>query len=169
MRKGSTVIVLAALLVATMVGVVWARPSRGAQAADIVRKVTIPAAFFIPSEDGLDWFNDGALSGNGAFTAPVIFPTLSAVTVKKVTLSVEDHNGTADACVTLKRASPKNLSQVSMATACSSGSWGGPVNFDDDTIDYATVWPAHGPFLWLELDGTSILVYGVTIEYQRKT
>jgi len=99
----------------------------------------------------------------------VVFPTLSAVTVKKITLSVEDHNGSADACVTLYRTSPKNLTQVSMALACSSGSWGGPTSYDDDSINNAVVWPAHGPYLWLEIAGTNIIVYGVTIEYQRNT
>lgn len=120
---------LGAVLLGTMVGVVWARPQGSPQAADITRKVTVPAAFFHPREEGLNWSNDGGGmavdSGSAIFTAPVVFPTLSAVTVKKITLSVEDHNGTVDACVTLYRTSPKNLTQVSMATACSSGTWGG--------------------------------------------
>jgi len=166
-------IVLAALLVATMVGAVWAIPSRGAQAADIVRKVTIPAAFFHPTTDGMSYSNYGAyiaLGGgtNATFTAPVVFPTLSAVTVKKITLSVKDNNGSYNACVTLYRTSPKNLSEATMATACSTGSMG-QTTYDDDTIDHAVVYPAHGPYLKLTIGAAAIDVYGVTIECQRKT
>jgi hypothetical protein len=109
--------------------VVWARPNQSPQAADITRKVTIPAAFFHPKMDGLDWNNTGVWlaldSGSGIFTAPVVFPTLSAVTVKKITLSVTDNNAASDACVSMYRTSPKNLTEVQMAGVCSAGSGGG--------------------------------------------
>ena len=160
-------VVVAALLLGGLVGVVWARPKESPQSADIVRRVTIPAGFFHPAEDGLNWLNDGALAGQGAYTAPVVFPCLSPVTVKKITLSVEDHNASADACVSLHRMRPKRLRQWEMAMACSTGSVGGAINYDDSSIEYAQVWPADGPYLWLGIGGPSILVYGVTIEYQR--
>ena len=78
MKKASMAIMLAALLVATIVGVVWARPNQSPQAADIIRKITIPAAFFHPYQDGIDYNNRGVWlavdSSNGRFTAPVVFP-----------------------------------------------------------------------------------------------
>jgi len=172
MKKASMAIMLAALLVATIVGVVWARPNQSPQAADIIRKITIPAAFFHPRYDGIDYSNAGMClavdSGSGGFTAPVVFPTLSAVTVKKITLSVTDNNAGSDACIAMYRTSPKNLTESGMAAVCSAGS-GGATSYDDNTIDNAVVWPAHGPYLWLDIYGTNIRVYGVTIEYQRNT
>jgi hypothetical protein len=137
--------------------VVSARPNQSPQAADITRKITIPAAFFHPNRDGLNWTNQGVWlavdSGIGNFTAPVVFPTLSAVTVKKVTLSVTDNNAGSDACVGLYRTGPKTLTEALMAWVCSTGS-GGATNYDDNTIDYGTVWPSHGPYLSLGIQGT---------------
>jgi hypothetical protein len=40
-----------------------------------------------------------------------------------------------------------------MAWVCSTGS-GGATNCDDNTIDYGTVWPSHGPYLSLGIQGT---------------
>jgi hypothetical protein len=168
MKKGSMAIVLAAPLVATIVGAVWARPNEATEA--VTRKVTIPAASFIPNQDGLDWNNLGkevyVNSGSGTFTAAVVFPCVEWVTVKKVTLSSDDQNNVQDACATLYRTSPKNFTQVMMAQACSSGS-GGDQNPADTTIDNAQVYPNQGPYISLSIAGPNIYVYGVTIEYKR--
>jgi len=164
--------VAAALLLGTLVGAVWARPNDRPQMAVTTRKVTIPAAFFYPAGDAGYYTNNGVWVrtdlGECRFNAPVIFPTLSSVTVKKITLSVTDNNAGYDACAILWRTSPKNLSEVQMASACSSGS-GGTTNCDDSTIDNARVYPAHGPYVRLYIGGTDIAVYGVTIEYQINT
>jgi hypothetical protein len=168
MKKGSMAMVLAALLVATIVGAVWARPNEATEA--VTRKVTIPAASFIPNQDGLSYGNTGQRlwvnSGSAEFIAPVVFPCVEWVTVRKVTLSVTDNNANDDACVFMFRASPKNLSAVMMAQACSSSS-GGAHNYSDATIDNAQVYRNQSAFLILDMWGPSIDVYGVTIEYKR--
>jgi hypothetical protein len=167
-------VVMGALLVGVLVGeVVRARPDHSAQAADVTRRVTVPAAFFHPNDEGLDYWNNGNYvemqSGQGIFTAPVVFPCLSSVTVERIILSVKDQNsgGIANACVTLYRTKPNKGIENKMASVCSSGAQPGIINYTDDTVDYPEVWPSHGPYLWLELYGTNIEVYGVRIEYKR--
>jgi hypothetical protein len=146
-KKRSIAMVMGAMLVGILVGgVIWARPDQRAQAADSTRRVTVPAAFFHPNDEGLDYLNNGNYveieSGQGIFTAPVVFPCLPSVTVERIILSVRDQNGTGigNACI---------------------------INYTDDTIDYPVVWPSQGPYLWLEIYGTNIEVYGVRIEYKR--
>jgi len=76
MKKVSMVIMLAALLAATIVGVLSAQTNQATEA--VTRKVTVPAAFFVPNQDALGWHNGGMRvtvhSGAGTFTAPVLFP-----------------------------------------------------------------------------------------------
>jgi len=51
MDKRWMAVVMGALLVGILVGgVAWARPDQSPQAADHLRKLTIPAAFFHPSD-----------------------------------------------------------------------------------------------------------------------
>jgi hypothetical protein len=109
-KKRSIAMVMGAMLVGILVGgVIWARPDQRAQAADSTRRVTVPAAFFHPNDEGLDYLNNGNYveieSGQGIFTAPVVFPCLPSVTVERIILSVRDQNGTGigNACVSLYR------------------------------------------------------------------
>lgn len=59
MNKRWMAVVMGALLVGTLIGVVWVRPGQSAQAAGATRKVTVPAAFFHPITDGQDYHNLG--------------------------------------------------------------------------------------------------------------
>jgi hypothetical protein len=171
MDKRWMAVVMGALLVGILIGgVVWARPNQSAQAADHLRKVTVPAAFFHPANNDDDCqYGEYELymnSGSGTFTAPVVFPCLPAVTVEKLIFSVDDQ-ATQNACVTLYRTKPNQGNQKQMANVCSSGSGPGVVNYTDDTIDYPVVWPSNGPYLMLSIFGPNIDVYGVQIEYRR--
>jgi hypothetical protein len=168
MKKGWIAMVMGALLVGTLIGVVWARTGHSAQAAG-TRKITIPAAFFHPADEGIDYYNNGnslqVQSTTGIFTAPVVFPCLNSVTVERIVFSVRDENASTDACVSLYRTKPNKGTEKLMAYQCSAGSQPGVINYTDDTIDGAVVWPSNGPYLWLNINGTGIRVYGVRIEY----
>jgi hypothetical protein len=169
MKKGWMAVVMGALLVGTLIGVVWARPGQGAQAAGGTRKLTIPAAFFHPVNGDEDYENTGnavwVKTFSGAFVAPVVFPCKKAVTVERVILSVSDFNGTEDACVSLYRTKPSKGTGKLMAHVCSADSPPGVTNYTDDTISSPRIWPGHGPFLRLDVGGTNIAVFGVRIEY----
>jgi hypothetical protein len=172
MNKRWMAVVMGALLVGILVGgVVWARPGQSAQAADITRRLTVPAAFFHPVQDGMSYYNTGVelhmTSGSGIYTAPVVFPCLPAVTVERIIFSVEDQNSGVNACVTMYRTKPNKGNEKEMASVCSSGSGPGVINYTDDTIDYPVVWPSNGPYLWLNIPGTGMKVYGVRVEYKR--
>jgi len=174
MDKRWMAVVMGALLVGILVGgVAWARPDQSPQAADHLRKLTIPAAFFHPSDPTYNYWNDGDFiwtdSSGGYFTAPVVFPCLPSVTVERVILSVRDENaGTYDdACVCLYRTKPNKGTQRQLANVCSTGSQPGVINYTDDTIANPVVWPSQGPYLLLEIYGDSVNVYGVQIEYRR--
>ncbi len=172
MNKGWMAVVMGALLVGILVGgVAWARPGQSARAADATRKLTIPAAFFHPTDPTYDYWNNGdhiwTDSNGGSFTAPVVFPCLPSVTVERIILSVRDQNVCGDASVRLYRTKPNKGTQVEMAWAYSTGSQSGVVNYIDHTIDHPVVWPSQGPYLKLDISGESVSVYGVQIEYKR--
>jgi hypothetical protein len=172
MNKRWITVVMGAILVGVLVGAVtWARPGRSAQAADHLRRLTVPAAFFHPNLPGVDYANGGdqiwLYSGTGEFLAPVVFPCLPSVTVERVILTVDDQHGSANACVWMYRTKPSRRTEKLMASVCSSGSGAGVVDYIDDSIVYPEVWPSNGPYLWLAIYGTNINVYGVQIEYRR--
>ena len=170
MKKAWIALVLGALLIGTMVGVVWARPSQSPQAADITRKITIPGGFFSPTEDGYDWYNTGnhvrVDSGTGSFIAPVVFPCLPSVTVERVILYADDQNGGADATAILTRTKPSTGQLVMLGPVSSTGSAVGIRTFTSANIN-KVVWPAQGIHVRLFINGTNMLVYGVTVEYHR--
>jgi len=165
-------VVAAALVLGTLVGVVWARPSDRPGSAESTRKVTLPGAVFIPTGKMYDWSNDGlkvwCSSGSCYWAAPVVFPTLSSVTVERVKLHVYDNNGAAYACATVYRASPAGGSMPVLGGVCSpfSGATSNPETFTSAAINKA-VWPSHGAIVWLTVDAPDIYVYGVTVEYHR--
>jgi hypothetical protein len=105
MKKAWMAMVLGALLLGTMAGAVWARPK---QMLAGNRKLAIGPAAFEPAFDGYDYQiitwemgkDTAYMSTTGdydEYVAPVVFPTLSPVTVKKITLIVNDMNET-DRC-----------------------------------------------------------------------
>ena len=68
-RKPWKALAVGMVVVVAITGLVWAGPNSTPSEQDITRRVTIPAGFFIPYEDGLDWHNDGGYirmdSGSG--------------------------------------------------------------------------------------------------------
>jgi hypothetical protein len=163
-------VVMGALLLGTLVGVVWARPHDRPQAQDITRKVTLTAGEFIVRMDGYDWLNDGAWvrcqNGSCEFIAPVVFPCLPSVTVERIKLHVLDNNGTFKATAALYRNHPQTQSAV----------WLGDVSSPYETAGFQTltstrinkrVWPSQRAYIILSIDGPAIVVYGVTVEYHR--
>jgi len=170
-RKAWTAIALGVLVLTALTGLVWARQDARPQDQDITRKVTIPAGFFIPYEDGLNWHNDGGYirmdTGSGIFTAPVVFPCLPSVTVESLTLYAKDHNPTYDAHVRIYRSRPPKGTEVEMGHIFTGGTTTDVGTFTDGSISPDVVWPSHGVYLWLNVDGPAIYVYGVRIEYHR--
>ena len=163
--------VAVALLLGTLVGVVWARPHDRPEAQDITRKITVPGAFFHPYEEGLSWHNEGleieVPSGAGIFTAPVILPCLPSVTVERLILYVEDNNTSANACAYLHRTRPQKGDEALMGSVCSSITPTDVQPFIDSSISPNVVWPSHGVYIWLDIGGPSIYVHAVRIEYHR--
>jgi len=170
-EKSWIVVVVCALLLGTFVGVVWARPNDRPETRDITRKITIPGAFFHPHEHGDYWHNEGfeieVPSGASIFTAPVVFPCLPSVTVERLILYVEDNNGSANACAYLYRTRPPKGDQAQMGQICSSGTTLVVEPFIDSSINPNVVWPGHGAYIRLEIDGPSVYVHGVRVEYHR--
>ena len=72
-KRSWIAVVMGALLLGTLVGVVWARPHDRPDTQDITRKVTLTGADFIPSDESANWGNSGdyALceSGSCIYTA----------------------------------------------------------------------------------------------------
>ena len=169
--KSWMAIAMGTLLVTTLAGVVWASPNDRPQTADITRKITIPGGFFIPYEDGLDWHNDGRYirmeSGAGWFTAPVVFPCLPSVTVESLTLYAHDTSMADDARVWLYRTRPDEGYEQEMGYIFTGGTTVDVGEFVDGGINFPVVWPSHGVYLWLEIEGPGIDVWGVKIEYHR--
>jgi hypothetical protein len=169
------VMLLGAVLMSTLVGVAWARPN-GRPMAAVTRRITIPAGHFIPTKDDWDYNNQGIYvrheSGDGSFTAPVVFPTGQAVVVESVTLYVYDNDADDDICLDLYRQDPTDASEGSMAYLCSSGnSTTDPRSFTDSSIGYNPVKHGKGVYLWLTIGdyGINLKAYGVRIEYHNGT
>jgi hypothetical protein len=171
------VLLLGAVLMATLVGVVGARPSDRAQAGTISRRVTIPAGAFTPSDGDYDYWNGGdemwSLDSvlQPYFNAHVELPTGQAVVVESVTLYAYDENGTYDVCAWLTKTDPTAGAQEGMAYVCSTGSSSNdPRNFTDGSINNNPV--KHGRGLILELqieDDSNLTFYGVRIQYHHGT
>ena len=159
---------LGMLLVASLAGEAGARDRATVSAR---KYITVPAAHFNPSEDGLDWFNYGhqlnlSSGSNKAFTAPLVFPGSGPVIVRKITLYANDTNGAGDVGVVLFKMNPGAGGETEMAWAESSGRVSGIREFSDTSVTYATIQRTHGTYLWLYFDASSSLsVTGVKIVY----
>jgi hypothetical protein len=169
-KKSWMAVVMGALLLGTLVGVVWARPHDRPQAADITRKVTMTGDEFIVRADGYNWFSNGTYvecsSGACMFFAPVVFPCLPSVTVERVKLHVADSNGTATARAELHRAQPSTAGNVYLGEAASPPGTAGFQTFTSPAIN-KRVWPSQRAHIYLAISGPNIRVYGVTVEYHR--
>ena len=178
-KKSWIAALVGALLMATLVGVVWARPNARPLAAATTKRITIPGGWFHPVADGYDWYNSGKLIYSEKhetiqyFTAPVVFPSGGQkFTVERIALLVHDDNGPAqgnnDACVRLKKTNPGGGTEVLMSYVCSTGSATGVRTFTDTVIDNNPVTTARGAYLWLEIeDDTYLFVHGVRIWYHK--
>jgi hypothetical protein len=163
-------VVVAALVLCTLVGVVWARPNDRPLAQDITRKVTLSGTDFVPASDGVDYFVNGDLvrcdAGICWFTAPVVFPCLPSVTVERIKLHVHDDSDSNDAHVGLWRTHPQTKNTQPLGNVDSPvGKSGDPETYTSADIN-AVVWPSQRVYVFLSL-GTSVYVYGVTVEYHR--
>ena len=166
-------VVAAGVLLGTLVGVVWARPNDGPQAADITRKVTLAGSDFIPASDTEDWGNSGfhvrCESGVCGFTATVVFPCLPSVTVERMKLHVYDYNATQSTCATLFRTYPTTGATVQLGAAASpEGGSGGLQTYTNPNIN-KVVWPSQKAYIYLVIGGPNIHVDGVTVEYHKNT
>jgi len=163
-------VVAAALLLGTLVGVVWARPNDSPQAAVTTRKVTLAPAEFIPHSDISTYSNLGyVVSCTGAeaafFTVPVVFPTLNAVTVERIRLHVADASDTASATATLYRTIPSTGSYQDWGAAQSPPGLGNGLQTYNSPAINKVVWPSQRAYIKLEIASYSIYVSGVTVEY----
>jgi hypothetical protein len=172
LKKCWIVLLLGAVLMATLMGVAGARPM-GA----ISRRITVPAGHFIAHDNNDLYYNGGyqVYSKNDGiteiFTAPVVFPTGQSVVVESITLYLYDENASDEACVTLYRTDPTAGDQVSMAAVCSTGSSStNPRSFTDISISNNPLKHGKGVYLWLTIeDNTNLDVYGVRIQYHHGT
>jgi len=172
-RRTWIAVVAVALLLATLAGVVWARPQNNPQAAGATRKVTLTGSDFVPHRNTDDWWDMGSrvvcYTGSCELTAPVVFPCLSAVTVERIKLHVDDNNNGVKATATLYRAVPSKGAKVYLGDVSSPvGQTGGIRTYTSGPIN-KVVWPSRKAFIWLEIEGQFVDVYGVTVEYHRNT
>jgi hypothetical protein len=170
------VVLLGAVLMATLVGVAAARPN-DRPAAAVTRRITVPAAFFNPWADGADWFNDGGYiesSKNESgqwFFAPVVFPTGQSVVVESITLYAYDYNPTWDILVYLMKTDPTAGDENVMTSArTNSSSTADPRSFTSGLMYSNPVKHGSGVYLVLETeDDTNLRAYGVRIQYHHGT
>jgi hypothetical protein len=174
-KKYWMVLLLGALLMATLVGVAGARPNDSGMGA-ISRRITIPAGHFIPKQDDWDYNNHGYWlyneTGSAAYTAPVVFPTGQAVVVESVTLYAYDNDADDDICLKLERTDHTQAAAATMAFTCTSGSSStDPRHFTDSSINHNPVKHGQGIYLKLNIDdaGTSLKAYGLRIQYHHGT
>ena len=171
MSKSSMAVVAAALLLGTLAGVVWARPNDGPQTAGETRKVTLTGTDFTPTQEGMDWYNYGGyVRCDGlecTFTAPIVFPCLQAVTVERIKLHIDDNNASSTASAGVWRENPSTGAEAFWASVGSPlGTSGGVKTYSSGVIN-KVVWPSQRAYIWLQINGTDITVYGVTVEYHR--
>jgi hypothetical protein len=167
-NKSWMAVVAAALLLGTLVGVVWARPNHRPGAAVTTRMVTLSDSDFIPAWDGYSFSKgNGYVVCNSSCTlsAPVVFPTLSAVTVERIKLHVSDGSATLIASASLYRDKPASGSHSKLGAVSSPmGSSGGLKTYTSGDIN-KVVWPSQRASIVLYIEGPSINVFGVTVEY----
>ena len=172
LNKSWMAMVMVVLLMATLVGVVWARPQNRPQAQDITRKVVLAGSEFMPRTDETDWFHNGnylKCNSNPCFSAaPVVFPCLPAVTVERIKLHVYDANAVTNAVAEIKRLNPNNGATPTMGKVSSpvAGTTANPQTFTSPDINMV-VWPSQRAFVWLYIGGPDIKVYAITVEYHR--
>lgn len=169
-KKWWVAVLLGLLLMATLVGVMFARPGARPNAG-ASKTLTVPAAAFVPIKDDMDWYNNGSYiqldSGTGVFIASVQFP--GRVTVESITLYAYDNNGSAQVCAYLFRSTPPTGNEESMAGVCSTGaSDTDPRLFTTTLISPNRVTRRHGVYLEIMFYGSSDLrVYGVKIKHAK--
>jgi hypothetical protein len=159
--------IVVALLLAGLIGAAVVQPD--AEAAG-TRRFTVPAAAFIPTNDGWDYNSLGdhlvTPSGVSGFTAPLSFP-VDKVRIDRVIMRAKD-NGGDKVCVWLYRAQPGTGSKVKMAQRCSKGAaTTDPRSFATSAISPASSGPWYGLYLWVNLPAPThaYKFYGVTIEW----
>lgn len=170
LNKSWMAVAAAALLLGTLVGVVWARPHDRPQSQDITRKVNLTGGEFIPADEAQTWHNTGDFiecdAGICSFIAPVVFPCLPSVTVERFTLYVEDNHGTANASASLYRVYLPTKKDIFLGQALSPSGTAGYQPWNSGAIN-KTVWPSQRAYISLWIGGPDIKVYGVTVEYHR--
>ena len=162
---------LAVLLLAVLVGPSGAAGETATQPRTVTKVITIPAAAFSATQDGVDFVNWGralyTASGIGAFTSPVLLESRD-VTVNDVTLYTYDNN-TGEVCLRLYRTNPLSLANQEMGSVCSSGaSTTDPRVFTMTPFAYRKITGSHGPYLYLYLPGSAAegyVFYAVRIKY----
>ena len=171
LRKSWVAVIMVVLLLATLVGVVWARPQNRPQAQDITRKIVVLGNEFNPRYETTNYSNKGTyLSCDSAscyFSADVVFPCLPAVYVEQIKLHVYDKSSTGQAIVTLYRYTPSNKGNKALATAQTDvlGTSADPQVFTGNANNQL-VWPSQKAYLWLMINN-DVYVYAVTVEYHR--
>ena len=167
-KKSWIAALVGALLMATLVGVVWARPNGRPEASPAWKVLTVSAADCIPALDGNDWDNWGRFlrcdSGICYFTCPVPLPP-ETVRVKKFEMYAHDE-GPLNITSRLHRPYPLAGNALKMADANSSGSSSGVRTFTDTTIANNPVRPRHGTYVWLKVPTGSYEVYGFRVCYE---
>jgi hypothetical protein len=170
LNKSWMAVVAAALLLGTLVGVVWARPHDRPQAQDITRKVNLTGGEFIPANEAQGWQNNGDYvscdTGICSFFAPVVFPCLPSVTVERFIVYAEDNHATANLNAAMYRVYLPTKKQVYLGQAATPSGTAGYQPYNSGAIN-KTVWPSQRAFIHLWIGGPSIQVYGVTVEYHR--
>jgi hypothetical protein len=170
------VVLLGAVLMATLVGLAAARPN-DTPAGAVTRRITIPPGHFIPCYDHTDWSNWGnylesETDGSTEWMlAPVVFPTGQSVVVESMTLYAYDNNASDEICVYMFQVDVTARHRDSMASVCSSGaSTTDPRQFTDSVIAYNPLKHGKGVYLGVDLqDDTNLFFCGVRIQYHHGT
>jgi hypothetical protein len=170
-KKSWMAVAAAGVLLGTLVGVVWARPNDRPGAVESTRRVTLTGADLIPTTNYWDYKNSGGsvkcLTGECIFTAPIVFPCLSSVTVERIKLHVNDTDDVEAAYADLWRANPSTGANDYWAEVKSpAGTSGGLKTYTSGAIN-KVVSPSQRAYICVAITGPNIYVYGVTVEYHR--
>ena len=134
-----------------------------------LRKVMIPAAAFIPTQDALDYDNDGfmlsVVSGDGMFAAPLWFP-VPEVIIRKITLIAFDNSAAGRICVDLYRAEPLRADDWYAGAVCTADSTDDPQRTVTTALSHRRVNTVNiGPYLWADIGAPNMSLYGVQVVY----
>jgi len=166
-KKSRIAVLVGALLMATVVGVVWARPDGRPRAAAWVNH-TVSAYHCIPLRDTVDWKYDpeGLRCDSGwcEFYCPIRPPHEGSVRIQRLIMYAYDNAG-GQVCIMLREhQTTTGNSVVRLDTRCTTNSANDPETYMYDHDNF-TVSRKEDVYVQVGIADTGQRVYGFKVRY----